>query len=271
MNIEQFFEKNRKVALAFSGGVDSAFLLYAGMKCGADIKAYYVNTEFQPEFELEDAKRLASELDANMEIISLSALVDEKVRENGPRRCYYCKQRIFSAILEAAKRDGYEIILDGTNASDDVNDRPGMKALEELCVKSPLRECGLSKDMIRELSKEAGLFTWNKPAYACLATRIPTGTSISTEDLEITEKAEGIMAELGFVDFRVRMDGGANGQAGQGDIGDRNGQGCASGQKRKARLEIRECDMALLLEKRKEILEKLGDFYSAVTLNLKFR
>ena len=124
---------------------------------------------------------------------------------NPADRCYYCKRNIFSRILEAAGEDGYSLILDGTNASDRADDRPGMRALKEMEVRSPLRECGLTKAMIRELSREAGLFTWNKPAYACLATRIPEGTEITEELLTMTEQAEDYLFSLGFTDFRVRM------------------------------------------------------------------
>ena len=111
------------------------------------------------------------------------------------------------AITEAAKADGYDIVCDGTNASDDADDRPGFKALGEYGIKSPLRECGLTKEDIRKASREAGLPTWNKPAYACLATRILTGEMITGEKLLVTEKAESILYDMGFRDFRVRMRG----------------------------------------------------------------
>ena len=125
-------------------------------------------------FEYNDAMRLAEQIGARVRVIEVDVLADERVRQNPSNRCYYCKQAIFGNILRAAAEDGYTLILDGTNASDDEGDRPGMKALKELQVRSPLRECGLTKDMIRQLSRQAGLFTWDKPAYACLATRIRT-------------------------------------------------------------------------------------------------
>ena len=132
-------------------------------------------------------------------------LKNPQVVANPANRCYYCKSTLFSLLKERAKEDGYFVIIDGTNASDDVSDRPGMKALTELSVKSPLREAGLTKTQIRQLSKEAGLFTWDKPAYACLATRIPTNQTITQEMLEKVEQAEGILMEMGFSDFRVRL------------------------------------------------------------------
>ena len=210
MTLQEFFEKNPKAAIAFSGGVDSSYLLHEGMRLGKDVKAYYVKSQFQPEFELADAKRLATELGANMQIIEVDVLQQEAVIQNPPNRCYYCKQAIFGTILAAAAADGYPVILDGTNASDDANDRPGMQALAEMRVLSPMRLCGLTKDEIRRKSREAGLFTWDKPAYACLATRIPSGMRISEDLLHRVEGAEGALFAMGFTDFRVRVrEGGA--------------------------------------------------------------
>ena len=247
MTLQDYFNKNKAAALAFSGGVDSAYLLYAGIHYGCDIHAYYVKAEFQPQFELEDAKRLAEELGAKMTIIEVSVLPYENVTANGPRRCYYCKQQIFSRIIAAARADGYTLLLDGTNASDDAGDRPGMQALRELSVQSPLRECGLTKTEIRRLSKEAGLFTWDKPAYACLATRIPTGTPITREDLIATENAEAALFALGFTDFRVRK------------VGDT------------AKLQVPERQLSAVLERRAEILEGLKPYYRNITLDLEVR
>ena len=210
MTLEDFFARHPRTALGFSGGTDSAYLLYAGLSLGADVRPYYIKTQFQPEFELADAKCLATELGANLQIIEVDVLQQEAVIQNPPNRCYYCKQAIFGTILAAAAADGYTVILDGTNASDDANDRPGMQALAELRVLSPLRLCGLTKDEIRRKSREAGLFTWDKPAYACLATRIPSGMQITGEFLTRVEGAEGALFAMGFTDFRVRVrEGGA--------------------------------------------------------------
>lgn len=247
MQLKEFFDKNPKAAIAFSGGVDSAYLLFAAIRCGADVKAYYAKSPFQPEFELEDAKRLAAELSAGMEILTLDVLSDPQIASNPPERCYHCKKRIFTAICEAAAKDGYSLILDGTNASDDPGDRPGMRALRELSVRSPLRECGLTKADIRRLSREAGLFTHDKPAYACLATRIPTGELITAEKLEMTEKAEAFLFSQGFRDFRVRM----------------MGEG--------AKLQLREEDFPLLATKRREIYDCLKKYYKSVVLDLEVR
>lgn len=247
MDLQKFFTQNPKAALAFSGGVDSGYLLYAGLHYGCDIHAYYVKSAFQPQFELEDAIRLSKELGAAMTVLELDVLSDAKIKANPANRCYHCKKKIFGKILEAAKADGYEVLIDGNNASDDSADRPGMKAAEELQARSPLRECGITKEEVRRLSKEAGLFTWNKPAYACLATRIPTGCEITLDKLTATELSEKALAELGFTDFRIRLSG------------------------NDAKLQIREDQLEKLLSHRKEILEKLKPYYSAVTVDLEVR
>ena len=247
MNLEEFFQENPRAALAFSGGVDSAWLLCAALRYGAQVRAYFVRSAFQPRFELEDAERLAKELGADMRILELDILADPLVAANPTDRCYHCKKRIFTAIARAAEEDGFPVLMDGTNASDDAGDRPGMRALRELSVRSPLRECGLTKDEIRRLSREAGLFTWDKPAYACLATRIPTGTWITEEKLRKTEAAEEYLFSLGLMDFRVRM------------LGD------------SARLQVPERQIGLVLDKRKEILGTLKKYYGAVLLDLEVR
>ena len=247
MNLQQFFREHPKAALAFSGGVDSAYLLYAAIKSGATVRAYYVKTDFQPQFEYEDAQRLVRELGAELVTIHLDVLEEPAIVANPTNRCYYCKRKIFSAILEAARADGFDLLLDGTNASDQVSDRPGMKALRELSVLSPLRLCGLDKQEIRRLSKQAGLFTHDKPAYACLATRIPTGTRITAGDLQRTELCEEYFMKLGFSGFRIRL------------LGDR------------AKLEFPAAQLPRLLAQREEILTELKKYYSGVLLDLEVR
>lgn len=207
MTLETFFKENSAVALGFSGGTDSSFLLWAAKNYGARVAAYFVKTPFQPEFELEDAKRMASDLGAELRIIEYDILSQPDVRENPENRCYYCKSAIFSLIARRAKEDGWALIIDGTNASDDAGDRPGMSALTEIGVRSPLRECGITKAQVRSLSKDAGLFTWDKPAYACLATRIPAGDEITCEKLARVEKGEAALYGLGFSDLRLRLRG----------------------------------------------------------------
>ena len=209
MTLEQFFQENPRCALGFSGGVDSAYLLYAGVKAGADIRPYFIKTVFQPAFELADAKKLAAGLGAEVTVLELAALADPRVAANPADRCYFCKQNLFRTLKERAIADGYPVLLDGTNASDEAGDRPGMRALAELSVRSPLRECGLTKAEIRARSREAGLFTWDKPAYACLATRVPAGEAITADLLARVEGAEDALFRLGYTDFRVRVFHGA--------------------------------------------------------------
>ncbi len=247
MELERFFAENPRAAVAFSGGADSAYLLYAAVKAGANVKAYYVKTAFQPQFELEDAKKLAGELGTPMQVLPLDILCDQTVMANPPDRCYHCKKRIFSAIRAAAAQDGFSVLLDGTNASDDAGDRPGIRALKELSVRSPLREAGLTKAEIRRLSKEAGLFTHDKPAYACLATRIPTGETITAEKLRRTEWAESYLAGLGLRDFRVRTMGNT------------------------AKLQVRASDLNLVVTHREQITAELGKAYEGVLLDLEVR
>ena len=209
MTLEQFFQENPRCALGFSGGVDSAYLLYAGVRAGADIRPYFIKTAFQPAFELADAKKLAEGLGVEVTVLELDALADPRVAANPADRCYFCKQNLFRTLKERAIADGYPVLLDGTNASDEAGDRPGMRALAELSVRSPLRECGLTKAEIRARSREAGLFTWDKPAYACLATRVPAGEAITAETLTRVEGAEDALFRLGYTDFRVRVFHGA--------------------------------------------------------------
>ena len=247
MTLEAFFKENPKTALAFSGGVDSSYLLYAAMQAGAEVRAYYVKTAFQPEFEYEDAMRLAKQLGAEVTVLRLDALCDPQVAANPANRCYYCKQNIFGSIWRAARADGFNVLLDGTNASDQADDRPGMKALRELKVRSPLREAGLTKAMIREKSRLAGLFTWDKPAYACLATRIPTGETITEEKLTRTEWAESYLMGLGFSDLRVRLLGSC------------------------ARVQLPKEQQEAFLDRREEILAVLKTRYSGVLLDLEAR
>ena len=126
---------------------------------------------------------------------------------NPADRCYYCKRALFSRILAAAEADGFPVVLDGCNASDDEAGRPGLRALRELGVRSPLRECGMAKTAVRRLAREAGLPVWDKPSYACLATRVPVGTAITARDLERVSRGEDALVALGLADFRLRLRG----------------------------------------------------------------
>lgn len=247
MTLQDFFLQCPDTALAFSGGTDSAYLLYAAVTWGKRVRAYYVRSAFQPAFELRDARRLAEELGASLTVLDADVLSVPSIAGNPPDRCYFCKQLLFRTVLDAAEKDGFPVLMDGTNASDNAGERPGMRALRELRVRSPLRECGLSKDDVRRLSREAGLFTWDKPAYACLATRIPTGEALTAGQLRKVETAEDFLFSLGFSDFRVRLL-----------------DGCA-------RIQLPEEQIARLLEQREAVLEEFRRMFPAVLLDLEVR
>lgn len=208
MDLQTFFVENPAGALAFSGGTDSSLLAWAAAQYGKNWTAYYVRSVFQPAFELADAEKIAGKCGLPLRVLEADVLACPDVVRNPENRCYFCKQRIFRLISARAAADGYNLIIDGTNASDDAGDRPGMKALRELRVRSPLRECGITKEQVREMSRQAGLFTWNKPSYACLATRIPAGTVIAAETLRAVERGENTLFSMGFSNFRIRVRGG---------------------------------------------------------------
>lgn len=244
MDLEEFFHEHRSVAVAFSGGVDSTYLLYEASRLAERVKAYFVKSQFQPAFELDDARSASSNIGVEMQVIHADILADADVAANSPDRCYHCKRAIISKIIDAASKDGFTTIADGTNASDDLADRPGARALAELHVLSPLRECGITKSTIRERSRSIGLFTWDKPAYACLATRIPTGTPIDGSLLERVEGAESAMAELGFRDFRARVLQNA------------------------ARIQLTSKDFGRAFEMRADIRRAVGAWFDAVLIDL---
>lgn len=207
MTTEEFFREHPAIAVAFSGGVDSAWLLHEAVRYGGRTAAYFVRTPFQPDFELEDARDTARRLGARLAVIDFDILTVPAVAANPPDRCYYCKTALFTRLVTAASADGFPLTADGSNASDDAEDRPGMRALRELGVCSPLRVCGVTKAEVRRRAKEAGLPVWNKPSYACLATRIPAGTAITAADLERAARGEAAFAAAGLSDFRLRLRG----------------------------------------------------------------
>ena len=181
--LEAFFERAPRFAVAFSGGCDSAYLLSAAVAAGCQVKAYMVNTVFQPAFELEDARRVAAECGADFEVIEADVLAEQAICDNPPDRCYWCKRFIFGAIFEHMEKDGYSLLVDGTNASDDPARRPGFRALAELGVVSPLRRAGMTKDEVRAASRDLGVSTAEKPSFSCLATRLPGGEPLTKEAL----------------------------------------------------------------------------------------
>ena len=194
-----------KVAIAYSGGVDSNFLLkVAKDTLGDKVIAVTLHAMMHSDREIEEAINYAKEFEVEHIVVSIDNFKVEKFIENNSDRCYHCKREVFKTVKEVASNHNIKYILDGTNLDDLGDFRPGLKALEELDIISPLKECELTKEDIRELSKKMNLNTYNKPAFACLATRIPYGTKITKELLKKIEKSEEYLVSIGFNQFRVR-------------------------------------------------------------------
>lgn len=193
------------VAIAYSGGVDSNFLLkVAKDTLGDKVVAVTLHAMMHSDREIEESRNYAKEFGVEHIVVNIDNFKVEKFIENNSDRCYHCKKEVFTTVKDIAAKHNIKYVLDGTNLDDLGDFRPGLKALEELNIISPLKECGLTKDEIRQLSKEFGLNTHNKPAFACLATRIPYGTKITKDLLKKIEKSEEYLVEIGFNQFRVR-------------------------------------------------------------------
>lgn len=196
------------VLVAFSGGVDSTFLLKAAFDAlGEKAAAITATSPTYPKHEFEEAKRLAALIGARHIIVDSNELEIPNFAENTEKRCYYCKSELFGISLEEASRMGFAFVADGSNADDMSDYRPGKTAAAELGVRSPLQEAGLTKDEIRALSRDMGLPTWDKPAFACLSSRFPYGTRITGERVEMVARGEELLRGLGFRQFRVRYGG----------------------------------------------------------------
>ncbi|MBR5337886.1 MAG: ATP-dependent sacrificial sulfur transferase LarE [Lachnospiraceae bacterium] len=206
--LKEYIGELGSLAVGFSGGVDSSLLIFVAHEVLGD-KALAVTCvdAAVPERELNEAKAFCRERGIRHVICSVDPLKEEEYRKNGPDRCYYCKKGIYSEISRVADKAGISYMAEGSNTDDLGDYRPGLRAVEELSVKSPLREAGLSKADVREISRFLGLPTWNKPAYACLASRFVYGEEITEDKLRMIDLAEDFLIEKGFTEERVRMHG----------------------------------------------------------------
>ncbi|MBI5018260.1 MAG: ATP-dependent sacrificial sulfur transferase LarE [Deltaproteobacteria bacterium] len=194
--------------IGFSGGVDSTFLFaVAAAVLGQKALAVTASSETYPERELREARELAEKIGGRHRVIVSEELDIPGFAENPKDRCYHCKKELFSKLRAVAEEEGLPQVLDGSNVDDRGDYRPGRRALRELDVRSPLEEAGLSKADIRELSRELGLPTWDKPAFACLSSRFPYGTRITREKVTQVGRAEESLRELGLRVLRVRHHG----------------------------------------------------------------
>jgi pyridinium-3,5-biscarboxylic acid mononucleotide sulfurtransferase len=192
--------------LALSGGVDSGLLLSAAAEAlGKDVQAVTVAAPYVPKAEREEARRLAETVGAELRVLQME--LPKGLKDNPQRRCYLCKMELFTRIGEFARQSGAAVILEGSNADDLKAYRPGRKAIEELGVRSPLAELGITKQEVRELARRRGLAVWNKPAYSCLLTRLAHGSEVSAKLLQRVERAEELLRERGFAELRVRVHG----------------------------------------------------------------
>ena len=197
-----------KLAVAFSGGVDSTYLLYKAHEVlGENCIAVTVRSQVITKEEFDWTADFCKQIGVKHEFIGFDVFSVNEFADNPPDRCYYCKRKIFGAVLETAAKYGITEVADGSNLDDDGDYRPGMRAIAELGIVSPLKEAGLSKSDIRMLSKEAGLATWDHPSAACLASRFTYGEKITVSGLERVAAAEKFIKDLGFEGIRVRVHG----------------------------------------------------------------
>ena len=237
------------VMVAFSGGVDSALLLRmaveAAQKQGSRVYAVTMQTRLHPVCEIEHAKKVAEEIGASHLVIPVDELEEAGIRQNPPDRCYLCKKHLFTKILQKAEELGIQNILEGTNEDDLHVYRPGLKAIRELGVISPLAEAGFTKEDVRRLAEEYGLSVSDRPAAPCLATRFPYGAALSYEEIQKVEQGEAYLKGFGLYNVRLRI---------HGDI---------------ARIEVDTGEFPVLLQYRSQIINYIRHLgYPYITLDL---
>lgn len=206
--LKQYLVNLGSAAIAFSSGVDSTFLLKtAHGVLGEHVIAVTAKSDSFPKRELEEAKAFCEKEGIRQVIFESRELEIEGFSQNPPNRCYLCKKAFLEKIKKIARENGMNYVIEGSNVDDEGDYRPGMQAVAELGIQSPLREAGLTKREIRLLSKELGLDTWEKPSFACLSSRFPYGETITKEKLAMVEQGEQLLLDLGFSQFRVRIHG----------------------------------------------------------------
>ena len=202
----ELLRKHQRLAVAFSSGVDSTFLLYAAREAlGDQVLALTARSAFFPDREGREASAFCREYGIRHLVVQYDVLKIAGIADNPPDRCYLCKRALFERFLTVARQEGIECVAEGSNLDDLGDYRPGLRAISELGILSPLREAELTKAQIRRLSREFGLATWEKPSFACLASRFVHGEPLTGERLRMVAEAEEMLRPLGFVQFRVRI------------------------------------------------------------------
>ena len=244
--LHNILKERKKIAVAYSGGTDSDFLLnFAVDVLGKEnVYAIIANGIMLADKDLKDAVRLAEKSGAKYTVVDVDALKVEEFRNNTEERCYFCKKNIMGAVIAKAKEEGFEFVADGKNKDDGLKFRPGAKAAEELGIISPLYEAGFTKNDIRQRGKEMGIETWDKKSNSCLATRFAYNTLLTEEKLKMVERAEKYIADKGYRGARVRV---------HGDL---------------ARIEVEPCDIEKFVLEKETIKNIKNTGFKYVTLDL---